>query len=53
MDDCAVIVGRNEEGTWLNILDTPRASLDDGWVSIDLIIVEGEVKDIGVIYDEN
>tara|TARA_Y100001970_G_scaffold126057_1_gene155921 strand:- start:528 stop:1421 length:894 start_codon:yes stop_codon:yes gene_type:complete len=53
MDDCAVIVGRNEEGTWLNILDTPRASLDDGWVSIDLIIVEGEVKDIGVIYNEN
>ncbi|MBI78934.1 MAG: hypothetical protein CMQ51_00735 [Gammaproteobacteria bacterium] len=53
MDDCAVIVGRNEEGTWLNILDTPRESLDDGWVSIDLILVEGEVDEIGIVDVEN
>ena len=48
--DCITISGRNEDSSWLIITDSPRPSMNDGWVSSELMDMKGSGEDLEIIY---
>jgi hypothetical protein len=50
MGDCITITGRNEDSSWLIITDSPRPSMNDGWVSSELMEMKGSGEDLEIIY---
>ena len=50
--DCVRVSGRNEESDWIVINDAPRPSSDGGWVSVELMTVDGGIDDLDVLVSE-
>lgn len=50
--DCVKVSGRNEESDWIVIIDAPRPSSDGGWVSVQLMTVDGGIDDLNVLQSE-
>ena len=48
--DCVVVYGRNEESSWFVITESPRPSMNDGWVSSELIDMDSSGAELEVIY---
>tara|TARA_B100000686_G_scaffold333171_1_gene398806 strand:- start:358 stop:1209 length:852 start_codon:yes stop_codon:yes gene_type:complete len=48
--DCVVVYGRNEESSWFVITESPRPSMNDGWVSSELIDMDSSGTELEVIY---
>jgi hypothetical protein len=48
--DCVTVLGRNEDNSWIVITDSPRPSLNNGWISIELMDMESSGEELGVIY---
>jgi len=48
--DCFVVYGRNEESSWFAITEAPRPSMNDGWVSGELIDMDSSGNELEVIY---
>ena len=48
--DCVVVYGRNEESSWYVITESPRPSMNDGWVSSELIDMDTSGAELEVIY---
>ena len=48
--DCVTVLGRNEDNSWIVVTDSPRPSLNDGWVSIKLMDMESDGEELEVIY---
>mgnify|MGYP001360505642 CR=1 FL=1 len=48
--DCITINGRNEDGSWLIITDSPRPSMNNGWVSSELMDMKESGEYLEIIY---
>ena len=48
--DCVTVLGRNEDNSWIVVTDSPRPSLNEGWVSIKLMDMESDGEELEVIY---
>ena len=48
--DCIIISGRNEDNSWLVITESTRPSMNEGWVSSELMDMEGLGDYLKVIY---
>ena len=50
--DCVVVYGRNEDSSWFVITDSPRASLNDGWISSEVMDMDSSGDELEIIYLE-
>lgn len=48
--DCVVMYGRNEDSSWFVITDSPRPSLNDGWVSSEVMDMDSSGDELDIIY---
>ena len=48
--DCVTVQGRNEDDSWVIITDSPRPSLNDGWISIKFMDMENSGEELEIIY---
>ena len=48
--DCVVVYGRNEDSSWFVITDSPRASLNDGWISSEVMDMDSLGDKLEIIY---
>jgi len=48
--DCVVVYGRNEDSSWFVITDSPRPSLNDGWISSEVMDMDSSGDELEIIY---
>jgi len=48
--DCVVVYGRNEDSSWFVITESPRPSLNDGWISSEVMDMDSSGNELEVIY---
>ena len=48
--DCVVVYGRNEDSSWFVITDSPRPSLNDGWISSEVMDMDSSGDKLEVVY---
>ena len=48
--DCVVVYGRNEDSSWFVITESPRPSLNDGWISSEVMDMDSSGDKLEVVY---